>query len=241
MAEISGRGAHSGEPYHHPHGLTHGSRSWLAGLVPASSANGSGTEWSTADFGVSFANVPHRRWLYGIDLVRGDGTVLGSPGGAGKTSLALGMAICVATGSPLLNEKIFGESLSVLYINAEDSGMEMKRRTWAFCLKHNVAEQDLNRVHIAGTDHPSVQNLSFLRTTERNTSVIDQKGFEQLEALLSTLNPDLLVMDPLVALCGGGNINDNAAMSLVMRNVKRLAIKHDCAVLIIHHTRRGVT
>ena len=34
-------------------------------------------------------------------------------------------------------------------------------------------------------------------------------------------------------------MNDNAAMSLVMRDIKRLAIKYDCAVLIIAHTKKG--
>ena len=34
-------------------------------------------------------------------------------------------------------------------------------------------------------------------------------------------------------------MNDNAAMALVMRAVKRLAGKYSCAFLIIHHTRKG--
>ncbi|MGP0084538.1 MAG: AAA family ATPase [Steroidobacteraceae bacterium] len=216
--------------------LDHGWR-WsppLAANIPSS------VVWSAADLKVSFPNIPHRRWLYGVDLVRGDITVVGSPGGAGKTSLAIGMAISIAVGRPLLDQKIFAEDgLRVLYINAEDSGIEMKRRTWAFCLKHNIAEQDLNRLYVAGTDDPHVQRLSFLQTGEKNASVLDPKGFEQLDGLVAALRPDLVVLDPLVALCGGGNINDNAAMSLVMLELKRLAIKYDCAVLIIHHTRKG--
>ena len=216
--------------------LDHGWRGWS----PQVTATSGPAAWSAADLHVSFSNIPHRRWLYGVDLVRGDITLIGSPGGAGKTSLAIGMAVSIAVGRPLLDEKIFGgEGLKALYINAEDSGIEMKRRTWALCLKHNIAEKDLSRFYVAGTDDPRVQRLSFLRTIEKSSSVVDQKGFEQLEGLIAALQPDLLVLDPLVALCGGGNINDNAAMSLVMRNLKRLAIKHDCAVLIVHHTRKG--
>ena len=191
---------------------------------------------------VSFSNIPHRRWLYGVDLVRGDITVIGSPGGAGKTSLALGMAVSIATARPLLlrdSEKIFGENLKVLYINAEDSSVEMKRRSWALCLKHGIAEQDLNRLYLAGTDNPQVQHLSFLRTIDKNSSVLDQTGFQQLENLIVSLRPSLVVLDPLIALCGGGNVNDNPTMSLVMLELKRLAIKYDCAVLIVHHTRKG--
>jgi hypothetical protein len=196
--------------------------------------------WSAAELKVSFSNVPHRQWLYGIDLVRGEITVQGAPGGAGKTSLAIGMAVSIATGRPLLGETIWGaDNLKALYINAEDSGTEMQRRVWAFCLKHGIPEQELDRLYVAGTDDVRVQALSFLRPTEKNSFVLDQSGFNRLEELVGSLRPDLVVIDPLVALCGGGNINDNGAMSLVIRELKRLAIKFECAILIIHHTRKG--
>jgi hypothetical protein len=84
-----------------------------------------------------------------------------------------------------------------------------------------------------------VQRLSFLRTTDKNLSVLDRSGFEALEAALVSLLPDVIVLDPLVAFCGGGNMNDNTVMSLVMRELKRLAAKFGCAVLIVHHTRKG--
>jgi len=84
-----------------------------------------------------------------------------------------------------------------------------------------------------------VQVLSFLRAAGPSSSVLDQAGFTHLENLLTSLHPDLVVIDPLIALCGGGNVNDNAAMSLVMREIKKMAIKFNCAVLIVHHTRKG--
>ena len=214
----------------------HGWRGWSPPLAPTGSAP---VVWSSRELQVSFSNIPHRRWLYGVDLVRGDITLIGSPGGAGKTSLALGMAVSIATGRELLEEKIFGgEGLKALYINTEDSGIEMRRRAWAFCRKHNIAEHDLERLSIAGTDDPRVQRLSFLRTLGKR-STIDQEGFRQFEELLARLKPDLVVLDPMIALCGGGDVNDNAAMSLVMRDINRLAIKYDCAVLIIAHTKKG--
>ena len=192
-----------------------------------------------AAFRVSFSNIRHRQWLYGVDLVRGDITIIASPGGAGKTSLAIGMTVCIATGKALLSEQIWGGGdLKALYISAEDSGTEMRRRVLAFCQKHNVAEQDISRLYVAGTDDPHVQRLSFLRT-EKNASALNLEGFKQLDSLLVALRPDFVILDPLVALCGGGNTNDNAVMSLVMRELKSLAIKFDCTVLIVHHTRKG--
>jgi AAA domain len=187
---------------------------------------------------VSFSNIPHRQWLYGIDLVRGEIALLAAPGGMGKSSLAIGIAVSVATGRRLLTDKIYGTELSALYINAEDSRLEIQRRTWAFCLHHHVAEHELVRFKVLATDDRQVQQLSFLKT-DKSASVLDQTSIDHFETLLSDLRPDVVVLDPLVALCGGGNLNDNAAMSLVMRALKRMANKFECAILILHHTRKG--
>jgi hypothetical protein len=127
----------------------------------------------------------------------------------------------------------------VLVINAEDSGAEIVRRVCAFCRAHSVAEQSLGRLLLAGADDPRVQRLSFLQTNSKNLSELDQQGFAVLEFALETFCPDVIVLDPLVAFCAGGNMNDNGGMSLVMRGLKRLAAKFDCAVLIVHHTRKG--
>ena len=193
---------------------------------------------ATSSLNVSFSKIPHRQWLYGVDLIRGEITVLGAPGGVGKSTKAIGMSVAVATGKPLLGEKLFGAGFSCLYINGEDSGTEMRRRIYAFCLKHGLTEQDICRLRMAGADDWRVQRLSFLRT-EKGNSHLDESGLAHLEGLLESVRPDVVVLDPLVAFCGGGNINDNAVMALLMRALKRLACQFDCAVLIIHHTRKG--
>ena len=187
---------------------------------------------------VSFSGISHRAWLYGIDLVVGEITVLASPGGVGKSSLAIGMCAAVATGKRLLDEQIYGKNLSALYINAEDSRIEMQRRVWAFSLQHGLAEQDLDRFLLLGADDWQTQRISFLRT-DRGASVVDGDGIAFLDTLLADSRPDVVVIDPLVAFCGGGNLNDNAVMSLVMRGLKRLANKFKCAILVLHHTRKG--
>ncbi|WP_426440113.1 AAA family ATPase [Bradyrhizobium genosp. P] len=195
--------------------------------------------WSPADLRVTFSNIRHRRTLYGYDLVRGELTVLGSPGGGGKSSLAIGMMVSIAVGKELLKEEIRGHDLKVLIINAEDSTEEIRRRVWAFCLAHGVSEHELDRLSVAGADNPCVQGLSLLRTNLKGQSELDEAGFSMLKDALQTLSPDVIVLDPLVALCAGGNMNDNSSMSLVMRALKRLAGDFDCAALIVHHTRKG--
>jgi hypothetical protein len=219
----------------------HGWRGWSPAVVTLPGNTGStvvATTTPATGLKVTFGNIPHRQWLYGVDLVRGEITMLASPGGVGKSSLAIGIAVSIATAMALLDEKIYGSKLTALYVNAEDSTTEMRRRIWAFCLKHSVAEQDLGRFLLVGADDSRTQKISFMRSDKGNF-VLDDVGIAHLEALIDELRPDVIVLDPLVALCGGGNLNDNAGMSLVMRALKRLANKFDCAILLLHHTRKG--
>jgi hypothetical protein len=216
----------------------HGWQGWSPPVVATASVP---MAWSATELKVSLSNIPHRQWLYGFDLIRGELTVIGSPGGVGKSSLAIGMAISIATDRELLEEKVRGgDDLEVLLINAEDSGTEIRRRVWAFYLAHahKIAGQNLDRLYVVGADDERVQHLSFLRT-DKNVSVVDQDGFKVLEAAFESLRPDVIILDPLVAFCGGGNMNDNTVMSLVMRELKRLAVKFNCAILVVHHTRKG--
>ena len=207
-------------------------------VIPGSTTAGPAT-WSPANTKATFANIRHRRTLYGHDLVRGEITILGSPGGVGKSSLAIGMGVSIVAGQELLDEKIRGNGLKVLLINAEDSTDEIRRRIWAFSLAHSVAEVNVSRLYLAGADDPRVQRLSFLRTNQKGYSELDTAGLAELRSALQSLAPDVIILDPLVALCTHGNMNDNPSMSLVMRALKGLAAEFDCAILIVAHTSKA--
>jgi AAA domain-containing protein len=197
--------------------------------------------WSAAELQVSFSNIPHRPWLYGRYLLRGEITYEAAPGGVGKTAHTIGMAVELATGIEILGEKIWRNDLKVLYINAEDSRAEINRRVSAFYRAHasKLAGCNLDRLSVVGVDDPRIKSLSFLRVNEKGATILNEAGVGVLETALQALRPGLLVLDPLVAFCGGGNMNDNAVMAVVSRELKRLATKFDCAILILHHTRKG--
>jgi RecA-family ATPase len=166
-------------------------------------------------------------------------TVIASPGGVGKSSLVIGMAVSLLTEKELLGETIWGKGHKVLYINGEDDREEISRRVDAFCDKHGVQARTFQgRLLIAGTDDWQMQHLSLLRT-DNKTSMIDDNGIAHLESLLQDVRPDLLVIDQLVNFCGGGNMNDNAVMAQVQRTLKRFAGKYNCSVGVVHHNRKG--
>jgi hypothetical protein len=191
-----------------------------------------------AGLDVSFTNIPHRQMLYGIDIYVGENSVLAAPGASGKTSLAIGMCVCLASNNAILGEKIWIHKPKVLYINGEDSRIENLRRIWAFCLKSGISQSVLSNLLLVGADDERTKKLSFLRS-DRGASVLDQASFDFLSALLEAIRPKVVVLDPLIAFCAGGNANDNAVMALVMRALKGLAAKFECAFLVLHHTRKG--
>ena len=197
--------------------------------------------WSAPGLQVSFSNIPHRRWVYGTYLIRGEITYEAAPGGVGKTAHTIGMAVEIATGMEVLEERIWGHDLKVLYINGEDGRAEINRRVFAFyqAHAHKLAGQNLDRLFVLGVDDQRAESLSFLRVNEKGATVCNEAGFGILKSVLEALRPDVLKLDPLVAFCGGGNMNDNAVMALVSRQLKRLAVQYDCAILIVHHTRKG--
>jgi AAA domain len=69
---------------------------WLGWSPPVMATASVPMVWSAADMNVSFANVPHRHWLYGTYLIRGEITVVAAPGGAGKTAFSTGVATEIA-------------------------------------------------------------------------------------------------------------------------------------------------
>ena len=147
-----------------------------------------------------------------------------APGGIGKSCKALGIATEIATGQAFLNGTVYGSGLRALYINAEDGRVEMLRRLWGFCIEYGLTEQDLARLIILGADDGQVQRISFLRV-DKTSCHLDQSGIDAFDTLLSQVRPDLVILDPLVSLCAGANMNDNAAMALVMKTIKQLATK----------------
>jgi hypothetical protein len=215
---------------------------WQGGSSPASEQEPPTTiTWDPAELRVSFSNVPHRPWLYGPYLIRGEITIIAAPGGVGKTALTTGIATAIATGTVLMDDKIWETDLKVLSINGEDGKAEVTRRMWAFARAHahQIAVEAPERFYTIGADDERTQQISFLQTNERNIPSLNLNGFAVLDSALAALRPDLVMLDPFVVFCSGGNMNDNAVMARVMQGLKIIAVKYNCAILVVHHNKKG--
>ena len=178
---------------------------------------------------------PKRRWLHGVDLVRGAVSLIVAPGARGKSSWITVLALACASGRQLLGQKVYGGPQRVLYINAEDSTDELALRLRAAMQHHKLTDVDLPGLMVAGADRVSFN----LAKVVSGVALIDDGGWVALRALIEKHRPDVLILDPLVALVGGASLNDNAVAALLMRKLVVTAVEHKLAVLVAHHTAKG--
>ena len=85
------------------------------------------------------ATIPPREWLYGTRLVRRFVSVLAAPGGVGKSALALGQAVALATGRPILGERVH-HAAPAWVLNLEDPLEELHRRLAALLRLHRLPD-----------------------------------------------------------------------------------------------------
>jgi len=188
---------------------------------------------------IAVANLPalppKRQWVYGTYLVRGAVSLLVAPGARGKSTWLLTTALACASGRAILGQHVFGGPLRVLYINAEDATAELTLRLRAAMQHHRLKDADVAGLHVAGADR---LQLSLL-TANRGQPSLNADGWNELNAEIDCIKPDILLIDPLVALVGGVSLNDNSAAALMLGNFVSIAAQRKLAIMIAHHAAKN--
>jgi hypothetical protein len=178
------------------------------------------------------ATIPRRQFVFGTHLIRGFVALTVAPGGVGKSSLAIGEAVSMASGENLLGVRP-GRPLRVWYVNLEDPREEIERRVAAVCLHFEI-------------DPASLKDRPFFDGRETEVLIAEQAraGFRIAapveEALVLALRAgqfDALILDPFVS-THRVTENDNTAIDAVAKTFGRIAGKANCAVELIHHVRK---
>jgi hypothetical protein len=177
--------------------------------------------------------IPHRQWLYGTDLIRGFVTLLVAPGGTGKSSLILAMALALTTNRRLLNTHIH-QQCRVALLNLEDPQHEIDRRLTALAMHYNVANSDLGgRLFISPPD----RGVRIAEAGPDGFSVIHPDE-EPIIAEVRRNQIDVLAVDPF-AETHALEENSNPAMVKAAAAWRRVAREGNCAVILAHHVRKG--
>lgn len=145
--------------------------------------------------------------------------VHGSPG-AGKSFLALDMALSISTGLPFFGHDVV--SGQVLYVAAERF-LGLRRRIEALC--HRYAITDRSALHIM----------------RDGVQLIDKHDVRSFVVALERLPvaPSLIVLDTLSRCLVGADENGQRDMSKVVEGIDEIRAATGATVLLVHHTRKA--
>ena len=174
--------------------------------------------------------VPSRRWLVEDLIPDQTVTMLGGDGGTGKSLLALQLAVAVATDRPWIGRQIDRPGCA-MFLSAEDDAGELHRRLAAICAAEGLGLATLDRLmmrSLAGEN-------TLLAVLDRKSGTLAETAlYAELDAAMAEAGPALIVLDTLADLHSGEE-NSRAHARQFVGMLRRLAIRHGCAVLLLAH------
>lgn len=173
--------------------------------------------------------IPDRDWLVPDLVPMKTVTLLGGDGGTGKSLLALQLAVAVATGKGWLGRSV--KEGAALVLSAEDDDDELHRRQFDIVRAQGDTLASLRRFmfrSMAGQD-------ALLALLEQGTGrLVPSQLYLQLDRAMKAERPVVLILDTTADLFPG-NENDRAQVRQFIGLLRALAIRHNCAVILLAH------
>jgi hypothetical protein len=160
------------------------------------------------------------RWLLTDLFLVGAAGILGGAPKTGKSFFALELAIAVASGQPALGRFAVAAPGPVLLLAAEDPPAVVVQRLAALATARDAA----------------LATLPVAVIVEAGLRLPD--GLDRLAATVAQQQARLLILDPLIRVHRADE-NSAAEMAVILDGVRALARATDCAVLLVHHTRKA--
>lgn len=183
-----------------------------------------------------------RTWVVPDMIPAGAVTLLSGDGGVGKSTLALQLAVAVATGTEWLGLK--AARGSVVLLSAEDDRDELHRRLIATCAEQAVTLADLTDLYFMAA---AGEDLLLAIPETASNAVRPTALYRQFSGEVSHLTPRLVIIDTAADVFGG-NENDRAQVRSFLTLLRSLCRLSDTAVLLLAHpsvaamaTGRGVS
>lgn len=173
--------------------------------------------------------VPERVWLVRDLVPSGTVTLLGGDGGTGKSLIALQLAYAVATGRKWLGRSVSGGG--AMFVSAEDDEAELHRRLADIVQAEGASFSDLDRLTIRSLAGES----ALLAFSDRGSGLLTESPlYAELDRRMADERPAVLALDTLADLFPG-NENDRAQARQFIGLLRGLAMRHDCAVILLAH------
>ncbi len=188
------------------------------------------------DAGDDDAPIPPRGWLLGTTYCRKFVSSILAGGGEGKTAVRIAQALAMATGQPITGEHVF-QRCRVLIVSLEDDMDELRRRIRAARLHHGISQEDVRGWLFLATPDAAAGKIMVADETGQ---AVRSKLADTIENCITRRAIDIAIIDPFVKIHEVEE-NSNVAMDAVVGLLAAIAAKHDIAIDVPHHTRKGAS
>lgn len=171
--------------------------------------------------------VKPREWLVHGLIPQKTVTLFSGDGGTGKSLLALQLAVGVASGRGWIGKA--APEGSVIYMSAEDDDDELHRRLDDILRAEGRKYEDVERLTLR-----SLAGEDALLAVDSQMALMRSELFKELDARARDETPTLIVIDTLADVYPA-NENDRAKVRQFIGILRGLALKRDCAVLLLGH------
>ncbi|HWL56957.1 MAG TPA: AAA family ATPase [Paracoccus sp. (in: a-proteobacteria)] len=183
--------------------------------------------------------IPTRPWFYRNFALRGYLSLLIGPPGVSKTTFLIGMALHAAAGKSYGDLELVAdeEPRNVLLVLAEEDKDEINLRVAAVRKTFGIKFEDTRgKLFVMSMSEARVFRIGSMKGREYVENVA---GLADIEALIRMKEIGLVLSDPLGKLHGVEE-NSNDLMKIVMQRLTMLAQATRTAIVIAHHTPKGV-
>lgn len=174
-------------------------------------------------------------------ILGGTMNVLVSPGGAGKSMLALGLGACVAAGRTmwglLPSDPVAG---TVILVSAEDPRPILVHRLHALAnLPNGGAHLGRDAGFLARFRVKATQGQGFSIGSWSGSEFTPSAAFLTLRDEIREARPRLVILDTLNRCLAGIPENDNAALGRVVSELEEMVAPVGAACLVLHHVGKS--
>lgn len=171
--------------------------------------------------------VKPREWLAHGLIPNKTVTLFSGDGGTGKSLLSLQLAVSVAAGRAWISKPV--SEGRVIYMSAEDDDDELHRRIDDILRADGRTYDDL-----AGLTLRSLAGEDALLAVDTQIALMRSELFKELDTRAADEAPCLIVIDTLADVYPA-NENDRAKVRQFIGILRGLALKRNCAVLLLGH------
>jgi hypothetical protein len=196
------------------------------------------------------------RWMIEGLWTSGSHGILGGEPKTSKSTVALAMALSVASGKPFLRRYPVHTQGPVMMVQEENVPWVMQDRMRKIARYYGligsmggVESGESGMVTVESPPWGSIaassvrlefpSDLPFHLLNNYGFDLSDEDHRELLEREISIIRPVLVVLDPLYLMFGGADMDKSSQVVPFLKWVMRIGHEYGCSMLLIHHFRKA--